>query len=302
MASLYNKKYYDADVALLHRNRMILEEAANPQNALYKRIEYLATFSSNLDAFIKIQLSAIRHLKKIKKPFRSRFIKNPKKILKQFLLEIDEQQKECYYIFKEEIVPALKNKDIYIIHNHQFSTTQKLVAATYFKDTIHSQLNYQKYNSNENKKIPFSHQEDDLYLTALKDKVIHLVEIPPCIPRFFVFPKINGKYYVTFLDDILKYNLRQTPSEEIDLNFYSFKISKDAPIYLEDELYNTCSDYVIPTRITIDGKAPFELQKAIYDCTDVVKIKITKGTTYQNLKDFKYFPDFTNGLALKNIA
>ncbi len=63
-----------------------------------------------------------------------------------------------------------------------------------------------------------------------------MVEIPDTEPRFFVFPSEDGKtFYITFIDDILKYNLQKEFSEKRDTAFHSIKISRDAELYIEDE-------------------------------------------------------------------
>ena len=65
-----------------------------------------------------------------------------------------------------------------------------------------------------------------LYLAAQTEKDEFLiVEIPETEPRFFVFPSEDKKaFYITFIDDILKYNLQQEFSKKKEVAFYSFKI------------------------------------------------------------------------------
>lgn len=58
------------------------------------------------------------------------------------------------------------------------------------------------------------------------------------VPRFIELPPQDGKFYLMFIDDIIKANLHTIfPGYRIG-SCYSIKISRDADIYLEDEKGN----------------------------------------------------------------
>ncbi len=63
-----------------------------------------------------------------------------------------------------------------------------------------------------------------------------LMKIPYAkVPRFIELPQHDGKYYIMFIDDIIRANLQNVfPGYIID-GCYSIKISRDADIYLDDE-------------------------------------------------------------------
>ena len=58
------------------------------------------------------------------------------------------------------------------------------------------------------------------------------------VPRFIELPQHEGKFYIMFIDDIIRANLANIfPGYIID-SCYSIKISRDADIYLENEKGN----------------------------------------------------------------
>lgn len=303
MASLYNTKYYHRDLSWLRFNHRVLQEAADDRNPLYERIKFLAIFSSNLDEFFRVRVSDIRQIKKIEKPLRKKLISKPNKVLREIKAQVDIQQNEFGAIFRNQIIPNLEKEGIYLIDHSKFSSTQKLIAKNYFEESLRAHLDIRTF-SNDSKNEAFVENEALYLTTRLNEQTFQLVKIPEDEPRFFVFPKHNGKHYITFLDDILKYNLRQSSQQEENITYYSIKISRDAELYIEDEFSGNLKDKIkssLPkrdtgeaTRVLIDPKMPKEFRSILNSALDVTKTDVIEGGTYHNFKDFFSFPNPTN--------
>lgn len=303
MAKLYNSKYYHRDLSWLRFNHRVLQEAADTSNPLYERIKFLAIFSSNLDEFFKVRVSDIRQIKTIEKPLRKKLITKPNKVLKEIKKQVNLQQEQFGHIFTSEIVPELKKHNIHLIGQKDFSATQKEIAKTYYAEHLKDKIKVNRYpNSFENKVFV---KNEVLYLTAqLSDNEFAVINIPTKVPRFFTFPKHNGKHYITFIDDILKYCLRQSPKMEQDITFYSIKTSRDAELYIEDELSGNLAEKIKnsldnrntgqATRMLVDQRMPSQFQDVLKRALDVYNTDIIQGGVYHNFKDFFGFPNPTN--------
>ncbi len=302
MAKLYNSKYYHRDLSWLRFNHRVLQEAADRRNPLYERIKFLAIFSSNLDEFFKVRVSDIRQIKKIEKPLRKKLITKPNKVLREIKKQVELQQEEFGKIFTTEIVPDLKKHHIHLIDHTEFSTNQKEIVKTYFQETLKDKIQVNTYNTKDENQVFV--ENEALYLTAqLSDNEFTVINIPEEEPRFFTFPKHNGKHYITFIDDILKYNLRQNPKMEQDITFYSIKKSRDAELYIENELSGNLAEKIKnalgkrdtgqATRLLIDQRMPKVFQETIKKAFDVYNADIVNGGTYHNFKDFFGFPNPT---------
>tara|TARA_A100000171_G_scaffold53108_1_gene76961 strand:- start:10107 stop:12146 length:2040 start_codon:yes stop_codon:yes gene_type:complete len=302
MAKLYNSKYYHRDLSWLRFNHRVLQEAADKRNPLYERIKFLAIFSSNLDEFFKVRVSDIRQIKKIEKPLRKKLITKPNKVLKEIKKQVELQQEEFGSIFKDQIVPELKNHQIHLIGFKEFSTNQKEIAKSYYQETLKDKVKINKYNASEENQVFV--ENEALYLTTqLSEDEFAVINIPEDEPRFFTFPKHNGKHYITFIDDILKYNLRQNPKMEQNITFYSIKTSRDAELYIENELSGNLAEKIKnalskrdtgqATRLLIDQHMPAAFQDIIKKALDVYNADIVNGGTYHNFKDFFGFPNPT---------
>lgn len=302
MSKLYNSKYYHRDLSWLRFNHRVLQEAADKRNLLYERIKFLAIFSSNLDEFFKVRVSDIRQIKNIEKPLRKKLITKPNKVLKEIKKQVELQQEEFGQIFLTEIVPELKKHQIHLIGHKEFSTNQKEIAKTYYQETLKEKIKINKYTTSEKNQVFV--ENEALYLTTqLSDNEFAVINIPEDEPRFFTFPKHNGKHYITFIDDILKYNLRQNPKMEQNITFYSIKTSRDAELYIENELSGNLAEKIKnalskrdtgqATRLLIDQRMPAAFQEIIKKALDVYNADIVNGGVYHNFKDFFGFPNPT---------
>lgn len=302
MGKLYSNKYYHRDLSWLRFNHRVLQEAADKRNPLYERIKFLAIFSSNLDEFFKVRVSDIRQIKNIEKPLRKKLITKPNKVLREIKKQVELQQVEFGTIFNAEIVPELKKHQIHLINQKEFSANQKEIAKTYYNETLKDKIKINKYTTSGENQVFV--ENEALYLTTqLSDDEFAVINIPQDEPRFFTFPKHNGKHYITFIDDILKYNLRQSPKMEQNITFYSIKKSRDAELYIENELSGNLADKIKnslsnrdtgqATRLLIDQRMPKAFQETIKKALDVYNADIVNGGTYHNFKDFFDFPNPT---------
>lgn len=315
MASLYNNKFYHRDLSWLRFNHRVLQEAADERNPLYERIKFLAIFSSNLDEFFRVRVSDIRQIKKLDKPLRKRLITKPNKVLKEIKKQVDVQQSEFGKIFNEEIIPNLASEGINLICYEDFSEEQKSIASNYYEKSLKPIIELERFPGTGVKKVFVKNEA--IYLAAKTEKdEFAIVEIPESEPRFFVFPKSTHKspnggansFHITFLDDILKFNLEKEFSKNEEIKFHSIKITRDAELYIEDEFSGNLMEKIkaaLPkrdsgqaTRILIDPQMPERLQDILKNALDVAHIDVVLGGRYHNFKDFIDFPNPTN----KNLS
>ena len=303
--SLTSSKYYHRDLSWLRFNHRVLQEAADKRNPLYERIKFLAIFSSNLDEFFKVRVSAIRQIKSLDKGLRKKLITKPNKLLKKIKKEVNLQQEEFGKIFRNEIIPELKSEGIFLIDHTQFSEAQQDFAKTYYREQLAAKLTLDCKISDEDIFI----ENEQLYLASLHNEQLVVFKIPSNTPRFVVFPSEDESQYITFIDDILKYNFTEVYPES---TFHSIKVSRDAELYIDNEysgnllekikasLSNRTTGQV--TRMLVDKNAPDALLDELRDELNVSDADVILGGMYHNFKDFFGFPNPTDKeLALPEI-
>lgn len=299
---LYNTKYYHRDLSWLRFNHRVLQEVADQRNPLYERIKFMAIFSSNLDEFIRTRVSDIRQAKDLDKSIRKKIVIKPKQVLAEIKIQVDSLEEELDQLFQNEIIPHLEQEGIYLINDNDFSETQKQIAETYFESTLRSQIELE--NSIFSSKSPVFIENEASYITAmLSENTIQWVKIPENESRFFVFPSENNKHYITFIDDIIKYNLRKTQNQQA-LTFYAIRISKDAEFQIENEIPTHLIEKTKAslshqktgqtTRVLVDPNMPESFQDFLKKTLDIANAQIILGNKYHNYQDFLHFPNPTN--------
>jgi polyphosphate kinase len=305
--SLTSTKFYNRDLSWLRFNHRVLQEAADKRNPLYERIKFLAIFSSNLDEFFKVRVSAIRQIKTLEKNLRKKLITKPNKLLRKIKKEVHSQQEEFGRIFREDIIPELEKEGVLLINYTQFSESQQQFAKTYFEENLASNLALQI--NTENREELFIENEKS-YLAALYKEELLVYKVPVAAGRFVVFPSENDLYYITFVDDILKHHFTEIYPET---TFHSLKVSRDAELYIENEysgnllekIKNSLSNRITGqvTRMLIDQAASDDLLDELKDELNVNDTDVVLGGMYHNFKDFFGFPNPTGkDLSLPEIV
>jgi polyphosphate kinase len=301
--TLNTKEFFNRDLSWLRFNHRVLQEARDHRNPLYERIKFLAIFSSNLDEFFKVRVSDIRHMKKLKKPLREKLITKPNKLLKAIKIEVDKQQQEFGSIFKTEIIPALQKENIYLISHEEFNEGHAIFSTAYYKE----ELETHQYISTDKEKPNI--ENEALYLVAqLEDNSLVWTKIDDKTNRFVPLPSDNNSHDITFVDDILKHNLKT----HYGVPFYAIKFSRDAELYIDDEYSGNLLEKIknsLPnrdtgqvTRALIDELAPPKLVEKLQHVLDINETDIIKGGVYHNFKDFFSFPNPSDkNLSFKDI-
>lgn len=300
------------DTSWLHFNARVLQEATDPRVPLYERIKFLAIYSSNLDEFYRVRVSSLRQFKKIpKEQRRELFSFKPKKELKTIRKMVQTQQKEFGRIFREEILPQLKEENIHLIHGDEMNEEQAAFAAQYFDHDIkpHLDLHWLPGPNDNSSELPFlksgqlclavNFEEKD----AQEAEEVALVPLPgKKLPRFVVLPSPESDkegYYVIFTDSIIRANLSRWLDRKVGFG-YAIKLSRDAELYIDNEFDGELHQKIesrlaerddgLPTRFLFDSNMPKKLKKRLKTALNLSKYDMIPGGRYHNFMDFFGFP------------
>jgi polyphosphate kinase len=297
--------YHHRDINWLSFNGRVLQEAADESNPLYERLKFIAIFSSNLDEFFRVRVSQLRQLKRVEKSIRKKLDLNPNKFTKHLLIKINEQQEYLGKIFFEGIVPSLKDHGIRLLNYHEISSQFKEEVESYYKEKIKKHIETALVEASKTSDI-FLENQQLYFLVTFKDTSRYgIVNIPSDVmDRFIILSNKNEEHQIAFLDDVVRFHLEDIFSGfEID-NAYSIKLSRDAELYLDQELDGDLADLIYdslsqrqegqPTRLLYDESLPDDVKKNIRKSLGLGKIDMVSGGRYHNFDDFFGFPDPTD--------
>ncbi len=306
------------DISWLYFNERVLQEAKDPSVPLYERIKFLAIYSSNLDEFFRVRVASLRSFGKLRKKTRKELDVKPKKVLREIMEIVSQQQEEFGSTFREEIIPELTNHHIYLINEKDYSESQKAFARQYFEKNNMGELARPIVLKRDLDSLPFLENKGLYFVVHFEeaDTAPALVNIPSeSMNRFVVFPgensgSIEQKHYITFLDDILRFNLPELFENKTVKNAYSIKLSRDAEMYIEDEYDGNLLEKIkkglnerdigLPTRFLYDSEMPKDVLKYLRGILEISKDDLVPGARYHNFNDFFGFPNPTSDQSLKD--
>lgn len=289
-----------------------MQEAMDPSLPLYERIKFLAIFSNNLDEFFRVRVGVIRH-----GLTSSKQREEAELLLSEINGIVDAQQKEFGQLFRGSILPELDRNGIHLIMDGDFSKKQE----TYLKQFYQEELIFhvQPLLLVKNKVVPFL-QNGAIYLfvalttknkksaktkstnTSAKRKKYAILKIPSdVVKRFVELPSSQGKYCITFLDDVIRYNLPEI-FKGYNIEFaYSIKMSRDADLHIEDEFQGNLVEKVkkslgkrkigAPSRFLYDERMPKDAVVFLKTMFKMKKNEMIPGGRYHNFYDFFKFPN-----------
>lgn len=294
------KKYFDRELSWLSFNYRVLQEAINKNVPLIERLRFLAIYSSNLDEFYRVRVASYVHLLKLQNQQGVEQDAYTKKLLRKIKKTVNQQQIEFGRIFKTKLLPKLKAKGIHIINDIEATNHQKIYLKKYFKEHIVPLL----ILTNLNKETSFFLKNKALYLIIVTDKKEYYISNIPVkrAGRFIAIPSNDKEEYFIQLADVLRLFIADLISTITitETTCYEVKLTRDAELYLEDELAETVADKISmslykrkigdPTRFLYDETMPKEVLKFIRKKAEIKKVELIPGGRYHNFNDFFGLP------------
>ncbi|MBN2598641.1 polyphosphate kinase 1 [Labilibaculum sp.] len=308
-------QFLNRDLSWLSFNKRVLQEASNTKLPLYERIKFLAIYSSNLDEFYRVRLGTYKRFTELPAEDKDILRENPDAILKNINAEVDRQQNEFGNIFTQEIIPALEKENIILIRDQDLCEEHHQFVKDFFLDNLlpHVQpillLKKQIQPFLQNNVIYIavklfkkSKKEEESRAPRSRRSRYAIIKVPSHrFPRFIELPDKDGKHFIMFLDDIIKLRMKLLfPGYKIDSS-YSFKLSRDADLLIEDEYSGDLIKMIenslkkretgSPSRFLYDASIPKDFLKFLKDSFNLQNNDMVKGARYHNFQDFFGFPN-----------
>ena len=304
-------QYFNRDVSWLSFNYRVLMEAEDCSLPIYERIKFLSIYSSNMEEFYEIRVAEHRGVI-MKKNYTEESSAEAEAILAEITREVNRQQREFQRIFHQVVLPELERQNIHLYQDSRPEPFHEEFVRDFFNEEVFPFL------------APVIIQKDDIR-TFIRDRRLYLVirmtkkrkpdrveaspeyhyalmKIPYSkVPRFIELPKHEGKYYIMFIDDIIRANLSSVfPGYDID-SCYNIKISRDADIYLDDETSSSIVENIRKklkkrkigalSRFMYDMAMPQDFLDFLCNAFAINKGDLVMGVRYNNLQDLAKLPN-----------
>lgn len=304
--------YFKRDISWLSFNYRVLLEAEDDTLPIYERIKFLSIYSSNLEEFYEIRVADHRAVI-MQKNYTEESGAEAEETLTEITREVNRQQRKYYRIFSEKILPELHRQNIYLYQDSAPEEFHEEFVQNFFNEEIFPFLSPVMIQAGD---IRTFIRDRRLYLVIRmikKSKRISqpdyvpeyhyaLMKIPYAkVPRFIELPQQDGKFYIMFIDDIIRANLHSVfPGYVID-GCYSIKISRDADIYLDDEKKGNMVENIRKkvkkrkigalSRFMYDSGMPDDFLAFVCDAFGIEPDDLVQGGRYNNLQDLIKLPN-----------
>jgi polyphosphate kinase len=303
-------KIINREISWLQFNERVLQEAADERNPLFERIKFLAIYSSNLDEFFRVRVASLRSLLSNKKALKGGLEVEPEKLLKKIHKIVRAQQEIFGKIFQTKIIPGLRKHRIHLVRESQLTPAQSEHARAFFRETVLPALDPVLLNNPalqpflKNRALYFAIElalRSDAGVVAAEHEFA-ILEIPTDkLPRFYTLPKEGKDTHILFLDDVIRLSLKEMfPRHEV-LGAYSFKLTRDAELHIEDEFQGDLLAMIkqslggrkkgVPSRFLYDPAMPSEVLRSLAKTFKLTEDDMIPGGRYHNFSDLMSFPN-----------
>lgn len=302
------KHYLPRDISWMYFNRRILQEAMKEQVPLLERLSFLGIYSNNLDEFFRVRVATQSRIAEYEGKVGSAEQENARQLLKQINKQNAKYAKE-YETAIRQVITQLEKENICVINNTQLDEEQQRFIDSFYLQRLNGfispvWLSAVKQLGNET--------DENIYLAVKMKKKgcksraeYALIDLPvSLVGRFVRLPDKEGKSYLMYLDDVIRYCLPFifAGMNYTDFEAYAFKFTKDAEMEIDNDLRNGMLQKISkgvksrkkgePLRVIYDADMPKDLLKRVMNKLNLDKLDtVQAGGRYHNHKDLMRFPD-----------
>jgi polyphosphate kinase len=289
-----NAFFFDRDRSWLSFNERVLEEAARNTVPLLERIRFLSIYSSNLDEFYRVRIPAIMALHKIGKG------RENAPLLEKIKEIIDRQQNRFGHILQDGILPELRRGDVQLLYNQPLPEVIRDGVEEYFLSEVAAFI--QRVYLTE--AADFFPESNKIYLLvdlqeAEEDRQAILNIPSDALPRFYTAFQGDMRYII-FLDDIIRENLARVFSGKRICGCWSFKVTRDSELNLQDEYEGDLAEKIekqiikrdagLATRLLYDNTMPPDALRNLIRALGLSHANMVSGGRYHNLRNLGEIP------------
>ena len=302
-----DKYYLPRDISWMYFNRRILQEAMKERVPILERLSFLGIYSNNLDEFFRVRVATQSRVAECEDKAAHSEREEALKLIRQ-INKLNNRYSKEYEGAIKQVTAELEKENICLVNHVQLDEEQQLFVDYFYQQRLNGfispvWLKSVKQLGNE--------ADENIFLAVKMRKEGHkvgeyaIIELPVAqAGRFIRLPDKDGKNYLMYLDDVVRYCL---PLIFHGMNYkhfeaYAFKFTKDAEMEIDNDLRNGMMQKISkgvksrkrgePLRVIYDASMPKDLLKRVMNKLNLDKLDtVLGGGKYHNHKDLMRFPD-----------
>src|SRR5580704_2968675 len=246
--------YVNRELSLIAFQRRVLEEAADPNNALLERMKFLSIFGSNLDEFFMVRVAGLMQKVENASQEPGPDGRSPLAQMESIRKEVNELLVEAYDLFTNGLLPALSRHGIRLLDYDELSADEKSRMESYFLRTVFPVLTPLAFDPGR----PFPHISNLSLNIAISvkgaDDREHFarVKVPDTLAQLVLVRDGNGEYSFLWLEQLIMANMRYLFPGLVITGAHPFHVTRDAEVAIKevesDDLLETIEEAVCQRR------------------------------------------------------
>jgi polyphosphate kinase len=236
--------FFNRELSLLEFHARVLEEALDHRNPLLERLKFLSIFSSNLDEFFMIRVSALKEELQdshVVSPDGLTPVEQLAKVRERVLVLINEQAR-C---LREDILPQLKDAGLSLVPYESLSHHEKESLKDYFMEKVFPILTPLAVDPSH----PFPyisplsvniglmvHAPSELKFSGRRkdvDSRFVRIKVPSVVPRLIQIGSSKTRFVL--LEEIIEANIQALFPGMNPGPCHRFRVTRDADIEIKEE-------------------------------------------------------------------
>lgn len=302
-----SEAYIDRDLSWMYFNHRILQEATKSHIPLLERLSFLGIYSKNLDEFFRVRMATLARIAECEdKSVRSER-EHARALIKQINKLNNKYSKEYEHAILE-VFRLLREDNIYLLKEDELDEVQKEFVCGFYQRNLSGFVNPVWLSAVRQ----LDDETDENIYLGIKMKAsgkklsnYSLIALPVTeCGRFVRLPDKDGKSFLMYLDDVIRFCLPMIFSGLAyeDFDAYAFKFTRDAEMEIDNDLRNGILQKISKgvksrrkgnaLRVIYDAEMPKDLLKRVMDKLNIDKLDtVLAGGRYHNRKDLMSFPD-----------
>lgn len=302
-----SEAYVDRDLSWMYFNHRILQEATQTHVPLLERLSFLGIYSNNLDEFFRVRMATLGRIAECEERSLRSEREHAKHLIKQ-INKLNNKYSKEYEQAIHKLTRELCEENIYLLKEDELDEEQQQFICRFYRQRLSGFVSPVWFST---VKQLTDETDENIYLgikmqaTGKKSFDYALIALPVAeCGRFVRLPDKEGKSFLMYLDDVIRYCL---PMIFSGLNYetfeaYAFKFTKDAEMEIDNDLRNGMLQKISKgvksrkkgdaLRVIYDNKMPKDLLKRVMNKLSLDQLDTVQGGgRYHNHKDLMSFPD-----------
>lgn len=304
---ILSEAYLDRDLSWMYFNHRILQEATKTRVPLLERLVFLGIYSNNLDEFFRVRMATLSRIAECKDKRLDAERECATQLIKQ-INKLNNKYSKEYGNAIHEVTHQLRDENIFLLKEDELDEEQQTFVCQFYRQKLSGFISpvwlpaVKQLTDETDENIHLGVKMQALGKKSFEYALIAL-PVAEC-GRFVRLPDKEGKNYLMYLDDVIRYCL---PMIFSGLNYqsfkaYAFKFTKDAEMEIDNDPRNGILQKISKgvksrkkgdaLRVIYDAEMPKDLLKRVMNKLNLDKLDtVINGGRYHNHKDLMSFPD-----------